>query len=127
MAKKKVPEGAAQHVTAGPYSPVLEVEGGTIVVISGQVAVDRDGNVVGNTIKEQTEYTIRNCEAQLKSAGCSLADIFKVNIFMTDLAMWEDMNEVYSEMIPDPKPVRTAVQVGLLPGYLVEIEMWAMK
>lgn len=124
---KKVPEGASQHVTAGPYSPVLEIECSKVVVISGQVAVNKQGEAVGTNIAEQTRYTLENCQNQLATAGCTLADVFKVNVFMTDLAMWGEMNEVYKEIMPQPHPVRTAVQVGLLPGYLVEIEMWAAK
>ncbi len=127
MSKKIVPENAGQHVTAGPYSPVLEVSADKIVVISGQVSVDKEGNVVGGDIETQTRYTLESCQRQLATAGCSLADVFKTNIFLTDLANWERMNVVYMEMVPEPRPVRTAVQAGLLPGYLVEIEMWAAK
>lgn len=127
MSKKKVPENAGQHVTAGPYSPVLEVAADKIVVISGQVSVDKEGNVVGGDIETQTRYTLESCQRQLASAGCSLADVFKANVFLADLADWERMNVVYMEMVPEPRPVRTAVQAGLLPGYLVEIEMWAAK
>lgn len=124
---KKIPEGARQHVTAGPYSPVLEVSCEKLVVISGQVAVNRAGEVIGDTIEEQTKATLENCATQLGFAGCGLDDVFKVNIFLKDLAQWEAMNAVYSEMMPEPRPVRTAVQAALLPGYLVEIEMWAAK
>ena len=123
---KKVPEGAVQHITAGPYSPVLEIEGKKVVVISGQAPLDMAGNLVGETIEEQTKATLENCRKQLAFANCTLADVFKVNVYMTDLKLWGKFNEIYSSIIPDPKPVRTAVQVGLLPGFLVEIEMWAV-
>jgi len=121
------PKGAKQHITAGPYSPVLEVEAARLVVISGQVAVDMDGNVVGTTIEEQTEATLENCARQLASAGCTLGDVFKVNIYLADLSQWPRFNSVYEEVMREPLPVRTAVQAALLPGYLVEIEMWAVK
>lgn len=124
---KTRPPGARQHVTAGPYSPVLEVDARRLVVISGQVAVDLAGNVVGSTVEEQTEATLRNCQALLRSAGVSLADVFKVNAYLVDLADWPRFNAVYEAMIPEPRPVRTAVQAALLPGYLVEVEMWAAK
>ncbi len=124
---KARPRNARQHVTAGPYSPVLEVDARHLVVLSGQVAVDLEGHVIGTTIEEQTMATLRNCAGQLASAGCSLADVFKVNIYLTDLADWARFNTVYEELMPEPLPVRTAVQAILLPGYLVEIEMWAVK
>ena len=124
---KARPKGARQHATAGPYSPVLEVDATRLVVISGQVAVDMDGAVVGSTIEEQTRATLENCAAQLASADCTLGDVFKVNIYLTDLAQWARFNAVYEEMMAEPLPVRTAVQAVLLPGFLVEIEMWAVK
>jgi 2-iminobutanoate/2-iminopropanoate deaminase len=121
------PHSARQHVTAGPYSPVLEVDARHLVVLSGQVAVDLEGQIIGTTIEEQTRATLRNCAGQLASAECTLADVFKVNIYLTDLADWARCNAVYEELMPEPLPVRTAIQAGLLPGFLVEIEMWAVK
>lgn len=124
---KQLPEGASQHLTAGPYSPVLEVEPGRLVVISGQAALNEKGEVVGETIEEQTRVTLENCFKQLATAGCSPKDVFKVNIFMTDLDEWPRLNTVYREMMPEPQPVRTAVKAGLLFTLKVEIEMWAVK
>jgi 2-iminobutanoate/2-iminopropanoate deaminase len=124
---KTRPKDARQHVTAGPYSPVLEVDARRLVVISGQVAVDMSGEVIGSTIEEQTRATLENCATQLATANCTLGDVFKVNIYLTDLADWTRFNAVYEEMMIEPLPVRTAVQAILLPGFLVEIEMWAVK
>jgi 2-iminobutanoate/2-iminopropanoate deaminase len=124
---KRVPSGATQHVTAGPYSPVLEVDASRLVVLSGQVAVDLEGNVVGKTVEEQTEATLANCQRQLSSAGCALADVFKVNVYLSDLAHWTRFNAIYEKWMPAPRPVRTAVQAILLEGFHVEIEMWAVK
>lgn len=124
---KRRPKGLAQHVTAGPYSPVLEVDARRLVVISGQVAVDLEGRIIGATIEEQTRATLRGCARCLASAGCTLGDVFKVNIYLADLGHWARFNAVYQELMPEPLPVRTAVQAILLPGYLVEIEMWAVK
>jgi 2-iminobutanoate/2-iminopropanoate deaminase len=124
---KSRPRDARQHLTAGPYSPVLEVDARRLVVISGQVAIDMDGAVVGKTIEEQTRATLDNCAWQLASAACTLADVFKVNISLADLAHWTRFNAVYEAVMPEPLPVRTAVQAVLLPGFVVEIEMWAVK
>lgn len=124
---KKIPDGAKQHVTAGPYSPVLEVECKKLVIISGSAAIAMDGSIVGTTIEEQAKKTLENCLFQLNTAGCTFDDVFKVNVFMKDLADWGRFNEVYKTFFPDPKPVRTAVQVGLLPDLLCEVELWAMK
>jgi 2-iminobutanoate/2-iminopropanoate deaminase len=124
---KRRPEGARQHVTAGPYSPVLEIDAQRLVVISVQDAVDPHGRVIGSSIDEQTRATLGNCIACLASAGCTLRDVFKVNIYLADLGDWARFNEIYQEIMPEPLPVRTAVQAILLPGFVVEIEMWAVK
>ncbi|MDR0822225.1 MAG: RidA family protein [Endomicrobium sp.] len=124
---KTVPQGAKQHKTAGPYSPVLEISCSKIIVISGQVAVDFDGNMIGDDIETQTIYTLENCKRNLETANCSLADVFKVNIYMVDLDDWNKMNKIYTQILPEPRPVRTAIQAKLLPGVLIEIEMWAAK
>ena len=86
-----------------------------------------DGNVIGTSIEEQTHATLQNCLRQLVTAGCTFKDVFKVNVFLKDLADWPKFNEVYKTYFPDPKPVRTAVQTPLLMTFLVEIELWATK
>lgn len=123
---KRVP-AATQAPGNGPYSPVIEVAPGRIVVISGQAAVGSDGKTIGTDIRTQARATIENCTTQLRNAGCSLADVFKVNVYMTDLNDWPAFNEVYAEMMPRPLPVRTAVETRLLRDFVVEIELWAVK
>jgi 2-iminobutanoate/2-iminopropanoate deaminase len=124
---KRMPKEAVQHVTAGPYSPVLEVNAERLVVLSGQVAVDIDGNVVGTSMEEQAEAALANCRRHLEAAGCGFRDVFKVNVYLADVAEWSRFNAVYARFMPPPQPVRTAVQAVLLDGYRVEIEMWAVK
>lgn len=124
---KQIPQWAAQHKTAGPYSPVLVVDPGKLVVISGQAAIDMDGNVIGDNIESQTVYTMENCRKQLEYAGCSFSDVFKVNVYLKDLTDWPLFNEVYKKYFIEPLPVRTAVQTGLLMTLIIEIEMWAVK
>jgi len=106
---------------------VLEIDARTLVVISGQAAVDLDGNIVSTDFAVQSRITLENCRNQLDAAGCTLADVFKVNVYLADLANWPAFNEIYVTVMPDPLPVRTAIQAGLLDGFLVEIEMWAAK
>ena len=118
---------ATQAPGSGPYSPVLEITPGKLVVISGQAAVGPDGRTIGTDVKTQTRATIENCAAQLRNAGCGLKDVFKVNVYLTDLADWPAFNEVYSDMMPSPLPVRTAVETKLLRDFIVEIELWAVK
>ncbi|ELV8578690.1 RidA family protein [Vibrio vulnificus] len=123
---KHSPIGSHQHVTAGPYSPVLEIKGNKLVVISGQAAINLAGDVVGKTIEDQTTLTLENCQEQLARSGAGLEDVFKVNVFLRDLDDWDAFNKVYAEWMPKPYPVRTAVQTELLMTLKVEVEMWAM-
>lgn len=127
MSAKMIPPGVEQHVTAGPYSPVLEVACNKLVVISGQASINMDGNVVGETIEDQTVFTMENCVKQLAQANCTFDDVFKVNVYLTDLELWSRFNEVYRGYFNKPLPCRTVVQTGLLYDFLVEIEMWAGK
>ncbi len=124
---KQVPQSAVQHSTAGPYSPVLEVNFDTLVLISGQAPINMEGVVVGESIEAQTKFTMENCIKQLSYAGCTLDNVFKVNVYLTDLSLWPRFNEVYKTYFTAPLPCRTAVQTGLLYTFLVEIEMWAAK
>lgn len=122
---KRIPANATQHKTAGPYSPVLIIDSKSIVVISGQSAIDRDGNIIGHTIEEQIVYTLENCRRALDTAGSTMADVFKVNVYLKDIGDWSRFNEVYKQYFEKPFPVRTTIQAGLLAGLLVEIDLWA--
>lgn len=124
---KQLPEGARQHQGAGPYSPVLTVRADEIVVISGQAALTDDGRVIDVGIQAQTRRTLENCRQQLKTADCTFDDVFKVNVFLSDLDGWGEFNEVYQSVLPEPRPVRTCVGAALLPGLEVEVEMWAAR
>jgi len=123
----ELPDDASQHVTAGPYSPVLKINPGQIVVISGQAALNQAGETIGKTIEEQAKVTLENCRTQLESAGSSLDEVFKVNAYLTDLNNWPRFNEVYKKYFTKPLPARAVVETGLLYDFLVEIEMWAVR
>ncbi|MCQ2551051.1 MAG: RidA family protein [Clostridia bacterium] len=123
---KRIPEKYIKEPTGYPFAPVMEIEGKRIAVTSGTCCDDYDGNIPSG-VKEQARNTILACEIFLKEAGYSLDDVFNVEVYMKDLSMWGEFNQVYKEMMPDPKPARKALETGLLPGYLVEIVMWACK
>ncbi len=116
---------SSQHKTAGPYSPVLWVSAGAIVAISGQGPINEEGHVVGDSIEEQARLTLENCLRQLNAAGAGFEDVFKVTVYLKDMADWERFNAVYRECFREPFPTRTAIQAVLWGGILVEIEMLA--
>jgi len=123
----ELPDNASQHITAGPYSPVLKINPGQLVVISGQAALNEAGETIGDTIEEQAKVTLENCRNQLESAGSSLDEVFKVNAYLKDLGDWPRFNEVYKNYFTKPLPVRAVVETGLLYDFLVEIEMWSVR
>ncbi len=124
---KQIPDGAVQHITAGPYSPLLIIDPGKLVVLSGQAAIDHDGHIVGDNIEEQTEYMLQNCSRLLAQAGCSMDDVFKATVYLKSIADWSAFNTIYKNYFKEPLPVRTAIQTGLIGELLVEIEIWAIK
>jgi 2-iminobutanoate/2-iminopropanoate deaminase len=117
------PEGMAKP--RPPYSPV--VVSGDTVYTAGQVAYDREGNIVEGGIAEQTRRVLENVRACLEAAGCTLDDVVKVTAFLVDVGEVAAYNEVYREFFAEPYPARSTVQAGLAPGVLVEIEAVARK
>ena len=126
--KITLPEKFVKEPTGYPFSPVLSIEGKEIVLTSGHCCDDYDGQIPED-METQARNTILACERSLKEAGSDLTNVFNVEVYMTDLAQWGDFNNVYREMMPNAQalPCRKALQVGLLPGYLVELVMWAVK
>lgn len=108
-----------------PYTPV--VISGDHVYTSGQVALDADGAVVPGGVTEQTRQVLANVRTCLEAAGCTLADVVKVTAFLVDLGDFEAYNAVYRETFSAPYPARSTVQAGLVPPFLVEIEVVARR
>jgi 2-iminobutanoate/2-iminopropanoate deaminase len=103
----------------GPYSQGRRAGG--FLFVAGQVPFDVHGNLVGPGIAEQTRAALQNVQAIVEAAGAKLADVVKVNVYLTDLGNFAAMNEVYKTFFKEPYPARTTVQAGLL-GFLVEID-----
>jgi 2-iminobutanoate/2-iminopropanoate deaminase len=121
MAKHAVlTDRVAQPV--GPFS--LAIVDHEVVYCSGQIALDpATGQLIDGSVAAQTDRTIRNLEAVLAAAGKSLADVLKVNVYLTDMKDFAEMNRVYAECFRKPYPARTTVAVAALPlGASVEIE-----
>ena len=104
----------------GAYSQGLRA--GDLVFVSGQGPLDpKTGQIVGDTIEEQTTRVLENIKAILAAGGASMADVVKGTAHLSDLALFERYNKVYAGYFPDPKPTRTTVGSQLL-GLLVEID-----
>src|SRR5215207_457415 len=111
------------HTDASPigaYSQGIRV--GDFLFVSGQGPLDpTTGQIVGETIEEQTERVLENIKAILEAGGATMADVVKVSAHLSDLALFERYNRVYATYFLDPKPTRTTVGSQLL-GILVEID-----
>jgi 2-iminobutanoate/2-iminopropanoate deaminase len=104
----------------GAYSQGLRA--GDFIFVSGQGPLDpATGQIVGETVEEQTARVLDNIKAILEAGGATMADVVKVSAHLSDLALFERYNKVYSTYFPDPKPTRTTVGSQLL-GILVEID-----
>ncbi len=111
----------------GPYSQAIEVGG--FLFVSGQLGIDPEtSGFVEGGIKEQTEQVLKNIRNLLQHSGYYLEDVVKTTVFMQDMSMFQDMNEVYSRFFAKECPARSAVAVkGLPKDALVEIEVIAAK
>ena len=111
----------------GPYSQAIEING--FVYASGQIPIDpATSQFVEGGIKEQTRQSLTNAQNILKEAGTDLSHVVKTTVYLSDIANFAPMNEVYAEFFTEPYPARSAVAVKDLPkGALVEIEVIAAK
>jgi 2-iminobutanoate/2-iminopropanoate deaminase len=115
-------ESAPAPFQGAPYSQAIGV--GELVFVSGQLALrPGDKEISGATIQEQTEQVLQNLKAILEEAGSGLDKLVKTTVFLTDLADFQGMNEVYAKHVGERPPARSTVEVAGLPsGALVEIE-----
>ena len=109
-----------------PFSAAIKANG--FIFTSGQVGTDpRTGELAGPDVAAQTRQTIANIQAVLKAGGSSLDRLVKATVFLADMRLFEAMNAVYRELIPEPRPGRSTVEVKLArPEILVEIEVIAL-
>ena len=115
---------------AGQYSHVARVELGdrTFLQLSGQVAIDADGKVVGNDMSTQAEYIMDRINAILAAHGATFADVVNVRTFLTDMSQLPEYGKVRSARFPGTPPTITTVEVSRLfvPGALLEVEVLAI-
>ncbi|HYO21720.1 MAG TPA: RidA family protein, partial [Flavisolibacter sp.] len=109
------------------YSRAVKV--GAHIEVSGTVASDESGNVVGtNNAYEQTTYILQKIEKALANAGASLKDVVRTRMFVTDISRFEEYAKAHGEAFSAIKPCTSMVEVKGLVGaeYLIEIEATAI-
>lgn len=124
---KKVISTNQAPAAIGPYSQAIEVNG--IIFLSGQLPVNPStGEIVDGGIKEQTAQAFENICNVLKEADLTMENIVKTTVFLADIALFTEMNEVYAKYFNGAFPARSAFAVKQLPkGALVEIESIAIR
>ncbi|MCX5572024.1 MULTISPECIES: RidA family protein [Kaistia] len=116
MSKLKTVYGAS-HV---PLSPA--VRAGDFVYVSGQVPTDSTGTVVAGGIEAQTRQTLENVKAALALAGCTMDQVVKTFVIITDARDFGGFNKTYATFFPTEPPARTTVEARLMIDIKVEIE-----
>jgi len=126
MARNVVQTGNAP-AAIGPYSQAIDT--GALIFCSGQLGLDpATGKFAADDVSGQTRQVLKNVSALLAAAGTDLTHVVKTTVFLTDMANFKAMNEVYAEFFSGEPPARSTVAVAGLPlGGLVEIEVIALK
>jgi len=119
---KEIVSTSAAPAAIGPYSQAVRT--GLVVFTSGQIGLDpKTGELVGANFEAQVRQSFRNLDAVARAAGGSLAHAVKFTLFLTDLAQFSTVNQIMSEVVPQPYPARSTVGVASLPkGALFEVE-----
>ncbi|MFZ9698396.1 MAG: RidA family protein [Candidatus Limnocylindrus sp.] len=110
----------------GPYSAAITT--GDLFFCSGQLGMDPATGALREGVAAQAEQALTNLRALLSAAGFGVEHVVKCTIFLTDLADFTTVNEIYGRTFTQPYPARSTVQVAALPkGGLVEIEAIAQR
>jgi len=108
-----------------PFSEAVRV--GKMLYLSGQIGMDKTGNVVPGGIAAETRQAMENIRATLEKYGSSLNQVVKATVMLADMAEWVEMNKVYVTYFGDHLPARSAFgATGLALGARVEIECIAV-
>ncbi len=121
MAVREIIQTNLAPAAIGTYSQAVKV--GKTVYLSGQIGLDPERMELVEGIEAQVRRVFDNLSAVTKAAGGSMADIVKLNIFLTDLGHFTLVNTIMAEYFAEPYPARAAIGVASLPkGALVEAD-----
>ena len=124
---KKIIKSENAPAAIGPYSQGIETS--NLFFLSGQIPLDRAGNIISQNIEEQAKQCLANIESILKEAGLSKSDIVKTTIFLKDMNDFSRVNEIYGKFFEGTIfPARSTVEVARLPkDAKIEIEVIASR
>ena len=118
------PEGLATPLAA--YSQV--VRAGSLVTTAGLIALDAEGKVVGEgDVEAQVRKTLDNLVIALESVGASLTEVIKTTLYVSDMADYKAVNDIYNQYFADIRPARATVEAPLvMPSLLFEMDAIAV-
>ena len=118
------------RTTEAPGSPLFSqaIKTGSTIYVSGIASIDPlTHKLVGSTIQEQTQRALSNCEAILRAAGSSLADVVDVLVLLARPTDFAGLNEAYATFFPKDPPARAVAKLGVeIPNLLVSFKMTAI-
>lgn len=104
------------------------VVAGNTLYVAGQEGTDEQNKLAPGGITAETKAALENIQKVVKAAGFELNDIVSVTVYLADIHEFGDMNKVYREFMPDPKPARATIQaVALVNNARIEISAIAVK
>jgi reactive intermediate/imine deaminase len=118
------------RTTEAAASPLFSqaIKAGSTIYVSGTAGIDpRTNRLAGSTIQEQTQQALINCEAILRAAGATLANVVDVLVLLARPGDFAGLNETYAKFFPTDPPARAVAKLGVdVPDLLVSIRMTAV-
>lgn len=118
---KKVINTPEAPAAIGPYVQAMATD--SLLFVSGQLGIDMATGEIPECVREQAKNSLKNLGSILKEAGIGPENVLKTTVFLTDMADFAKVNELYAEFFNGANPARSCIAVSALPkGGRVEIE-----
>ncbi len=125
MSKKEIKTEKAPEAI-GPYSQAISYN--NLVFASGQIPLTADGVLIEGNFEKEVRQIFSNLKAVLKEEGLDFSNVLMVNVYLTDMNLFSELNKIYDEYFTPPYPARAVVEVAKLPKNVrVEISLIAGK
>jgi len=109
----------------GPYSQAIK--NGNMIFISGQIAIDpKNNDIINGNIIDETEMVLNNLTHILEECNCTLDNVVKCSIFLSNMALFKSVNQVYGKYFKEPYPARETIEAKLPRNVNVEISAIAI-
>jgi 2-iminobutanoate/2-iminopropanoate deaminase len=110
----------------GHYSQAVVFQ--NLIFVSGQLPITSEGQKITGQIDAQTRQILDNVQAILEEAGSNLSSVLKSTLYISDISLWDQVNEICADYFQDHRPARAVVPTkDLHHGFLIEMEVIAVK